>query len=125
VTRNGESANAVGVFPGIVLDIPAPDIGSARRFYEQVFGWTFDAAPEHAEWPSFSDGVTRGSLFQGEGSDSWPLVALRVVNLDRKIDEVLAAGGSIAREKWTLAAGSGALVRDPSSNLFGLWQAAT
>jgi len=117
-----QEPNSPGVYPDVVLDLPARDLAEARRFCETILGWEFDPRPTWPEWPSFSDGLTAGSLFSGEGSDERPLVAFRVVDIDAETSEIVTGGGSVVRPRWTLPDGSDVVVRDPSGSWLGLWR---
>ena len=88
-------ANSVAHF-----EIFASDVERARKFYEQVFGWSFEAAgPPNFYFivtgPESDPGLTRGLIAKRQGvAVQGPLNSFRCTISVRSIDESLAAIGA-------------------------------
>jgi predicted enzyme related to lactoylglutathione lyase len=104
--------------------INADDIGAARRFYEALFGWSFeDYAPGFSR-ASLADG--RVAAVQGRRSllPDGPTTGLEVTFEADDIDAIAAAveanGGTVLMPKAAIP-GVGELVffRDPGGNVAG------
>jgi uncharacterized protein len=112
--------------------ITADDVGRARRFYEQVFGWRFEA------WgpPDFylihtgdekNPGVQgllhkRREPVNGSGMLGYECT-IGVANIDQIIKAVETAGGKIAMAKFHIpTVGTGAYFNDTEGNFFGAMQ---
>jgi predicted enzyme related to lactoylglutathione lyase len=127
-----ESA-VVAAFPEGVpcwVDAQLPDVEAGKRFYGELFGWTF---PEEAGFPSRADldgepvaGLTPKS--DGRMPTVWTVYFATpdAVALTRRITE---AGGRIITEPVGAGAsgelGREALATDPEGAVFGLWQPGT
>jgi len=110
------------------FDIRAEDLATARRFYERVFGWTFQA------WgpPDFfmiwtgavhEPGAVHGSLSKryeprtGDEGHGWECT-ISVEDLDAIRTAILANGGKVVREDGEIV-GVGKLFHfaDPDGNV--------
>ena len=107
--------------------INADDVPRAKRFYEQVFGWTFNA------WgpPNFyitEDAGVRGALQKrrelvpGQRMISYECT-IAVASIDDTAKAVTANGGKTIMQKSVIP-GVGALMffQDPEGNVFGAIQ---
>src|ERR1700722_2446143 len=97
------------------IELPGPDITATKRFYGNVFGWTFtDYGPDYVAFES--NGRTGGfnaerKVVRGGG----PLVVLFAADLDAMEAKVKAAGAEIlSREEF--AGGRRFPLRDPNGN---------
>ncbi len=109
--------------------INVDDDGATRRFYEQAFGWTFEA------WgpPSFfhikrDDGEVPGPIgaLQARRDLAQDLrvtgyeCTIAVDDVDALLATTRAHGGEVLMDKTTIAGvGDLAWLRDPSGNVFG------
>ena len=105
--------------PGLLLDMPARDITAAKAFYRDVLGWVF-TRPD-VEYPEFGDGTFTGFLFESEGSEAWPLVVVRVRDIEEVLRRVEAHGGTITTRR-SMPGAETAIIHDPSGNRLGFWQ---
>ena len=106
------------------IEIPSKDREASRRFYEQVFGWTFMEIPGFDAYmiQTSPDGIesTIGSLGQNEGIVSFVLVK---GDMDERLRQVEAAGGSVVKPTESAeGVGSWAYVKDPEGHVFGFWK---
>lgn len=121
------------------FEIPADDLDRAKKFYEKSFGWKMKDWPmpdgstyvgvytgpvdDKNMWkePGFINGgmVKRGGNFPLEA----PTIAAIVQDLDKSLEKIKAAGGSVLMPK-TEVGGMGwyAYVKDPEGNVIGVWQ---
>ncbi|MET9130025.1 VOC family protein [Streptomyces antibioticus] len=123
------------------VDAQLPDVDAGRRFYGELFGWTF----EDAYGGSGSSGSSGGS--SGSGGAVWArLDGAVVAGLAPKTDgrmptvwtvyfatpdaratvrRIRGAGGQVVMDPYPVdGAGTAALASDPEGAVFGLWQAA-
>ncbi|WP_149179306.1 VOC family protein [Streptomyces sp. TRM49041] len=109
-------------------DVLLPDLEAGKRFYGELFGWTFaDAGETYGPYATaLSDGLRVAGLApkrDGRMPTAWGvyLATADAVALATRIRE---AGGQIITEPMRVgAAGITALAADPGGAVFGLWQA--
>lgn len=113
--------------------INANDVPRARRFYEQVFGWTISAwgPPEfyqistntHGEPPGVLGALQgRRELVAGQPTIGFECT-VSVASIDHTAKAVLANGGTVALPKSVIV-GVGTLMffKDTEGNVFGAMQ---
>jgi len=102
------------------LEFATTDIVSTKKFYGQVFAWTFkDHGPEYV---SFNDGSTRGGFQKvSDASPVGPLVVIYSTDLDAAKRKIVEAGGSIVREPFEFPGGRRFHFRDPGGNELAVW----
>lgn len=113
--------------------INADDVSRARRFYEQVLGWTFTAwgPPNFYQIATHAKGEPPGvlgalqgrrELVPGQRTIGFECT-IAVPSIDDTARAVLAHGGSVALAKSVIV-GVGTLMffRDPDGNVFGAMQ---
>jgi hypothetical protein len=116
------------------FEIHAGDPSRAIRFYERVFGWTFQKWEGPMDYwlittgPNDQPGIN-GGLIQRQGAvDGQALIAyvctVDVASIDESIETVQANGASIVVPKMPVP-GVGWLVycKDTEGNIFGMMQA--
>ncbi|CAN5540547.1 MAG: VOC family protein [Chloroflexi bacterium] len=110
------------------LEIPADDIGRARRFYEDAFGWTFSEVEGYPNYVMFhtAAGPQAGGGAIGErgvsaGNELRNYVG--VDSIDQALPRIEQLGGSVVQPKEEVP-GQGwyAVVNDPEGNKLGLWE---
>ncbi len=108
------------------IEFPATDIEATKRFYIQVFGWTFqDYGPDYT---SFHDGRLAGGFNTGAepaGSGGaktrGPLVVIYASSLEDTYAKVTKAGGKIVRETFGFPGGRRFHFSDPNGNELAVW----
>jgi predicted enzyme related to lactoylglutathione lyase len=106
--------------------INADDLPRARRFYEKVFGWSFQpwGPPDFFLIRTGESGVPGALQRRRELAPGRPMVGfectIAVDDVDRVAAAVRAQGGRILMEKSTIA-GVGDLIffQDPEGNIAG------
>ena len=108
------------------IELPATDIEATKRFYTQVFGWSFqDYGPDYT---SFFDGYLAGGFNKGAepagaaaGAIRGPLIVIYATSLEDVYEKVKAAGGKIVRETFGFPGGRRFHFADPNGNELSVW----
>ncbi|HEY5245082.1 MAG TPA: VOC family protein, partial [Acidimicrobiales bacterium] len=113
--------------PGVPcwVDTEQPDPGAARRFYGELFGWTFeDAVPAQAPGSyliASLDGEDVAAIAPGTGG-AWNTY-MAVDDADAVVRSVSTAGGAVLSEPADAGdGGRAAACADPAGAAFRLWQ---
>ncbi|MEU3292452.1 VOC family protein [Streptomyces longwoodensis] len=107
------------------VDAQLPDVDAGKRFYGELFGWSFEDAHGGSVWARL-DGEPVAALARkadGRMPTVWTVyfAAPDVTATARRID---AAGGQVVAAPFPVGElGAAALVTDPEGAVFGLWQA--
>jgi predicted enzyme related to lactoylglutathione lyase len=110
------------------FDIPSDDPERAKKFYADLFGWTFELVPAFqynlftTKNPDGSPGV-RGGLGKRMAPDQRMQNYFGVPSLDAAMAQVKNLGGKVVSPKRAVP-GMGYLANcmDTEGNSFGLWQ---
>jgi len=105
------------------IEFNVADIARSKRFYGDVFGWTFtDYGPTYSE---FTDGRLTGGFTTGEAvRPGGPLVILYGDDLAATRQRITAAGGRISRDEFTFPGGSRFHFTDLDGYELAVWAAA-
>lgn len=111
------------------LDIATDDPQKAKTFYEQLFGWRFQAPPGMTDYYLFETEDLDGQKGVGgglgkRGDPSQKISAyIGVENVDEYSKKVATLGGKVVTPKMTVPGwGYLAICLDTEGNTFGLWQ---
>lgn len=119
--------------PGLVtwVDLQTPDLHGARRFYGELFGWSFEGGDDPATG-YYTVARARGRMVAGMASmggeapppPTWS-VYIAVESADDAAKRVAAAGGQVLAGPMDVPGGAGRLAyfADPTGATFGVWQA--
>ena len=119
------------------FEIPADDVERARKFYQDVFGWSIVKEPqmgymmvqttetdEKTQMPR-EVGSINGGMIKREGKLKHPIVTLQVDDLDASLTGVKKAGGKVLVPKTEMGPiGWFGYFEDTEGNVMGVWQAA-
>jgi hypothetical protein len=116
--------------PTIVhFDLPAEDLARARKFYEGLFGWTFERPPAPMEYYLITTTGLDGSFGPGGGMGKRGAPDQRMTNyfgvpsLDQYLQKAKALGATVVMPKNTVPFfGYLAICVDTEGNPFGLWE---
>lgn len=102
------------------VELPATDVATTKRFYEEVFGWLFtDYGPDYT---SFEDGRLTGGLTKrdtvGQGG---ALIVIYANDLEAMEARVRGAGGQIVKPIFSFPGGRRFQFTDPSGNELAVW----
>ena len=105
------------------VEFPAPSADSfaaVKRFYQEVFGWSFqDWGEEYSD--TKDSGITFGFSAAPAHRPAGTLVVLFTADLERARERVIQAGGKIAREIVSFPGGRRFEYLDPAGNRLGVW----
>jgi len=104
------------------IELPMIKNSETKKFYQQVFEWEFtDWGPDYI---SFSGANIDGG-FNGVGdaeiSRPGVLVVLYAKDLDKKLEEVIQAGGEISKPTFEFPGGKRFHFLDPNGNELAIW----
>ncbi|MFF8913595.1 VOC family protein [Streptomyces sp. NPDC015032] len=107
------------------VDVQLPDLEAGKRFYGELFGWTFRAGDgPYAD--AFSDGKLVAALAakqDGRMPTAWG-VYFATDDIVASVARIRAAGGQVITDPVRAGrAGVLAQAADPGGAVFGLWQA--
>jgi predicted enzyme related to lactoylglutathione lyase len=105
------------------IEIPAKNLEATKEFFSRVFGWSFiDYGPEYS---SFSNQGVNGGFFKSDVSVSTEngsaLIVMYSDSIEKVLDKVAAAGGSIIKPVFSFPGGRRFHFSDPSDNEFAVW----
>lgn len=104
------------------LEFPASDLDATKQFFAKVFGWTF--VDYGADYSAFFNAGIDGGIYRADlRSDSDRGAALAVFfsdALEQTQEEVLAAGGSIAKPIFEFPGGRRFHFYEPSGSEFAV-----
>jgi predicted enzyme related to lactoylglutathione lyase len=103
------------------IEITVTDVDAAKAFYAAAFGWAFnDYGPDYAgiQGPGKEVGGLRRDADVRAGG---PLVILYSEDLERSVEAVTAAGGTIAQPISAFPGGRRFQFADPAGNELGVW----
>ena len=106
------------------LEIPATDVAGAAAFYQAVFGWNSRQGGDGSV--AFDDGVgeVSGTWVVGREPSRDPglIVSIMVDDMGSTLELVTSNGGTIVRGVGHDAPEITGWFRDPTGNIFGLYQ---
>jgi len=105
------------------IEMPAKDLTATKKFFSDVFGWTFvDYGPDYC---SFSNDGVDGGFFKSDLTASTStgsvLVVLYSAELEDTQTRVEASGGTIIKPIYSFPGGRRFLFTDPNGNEFAVW----
>ena len=105
------------------VELTVTDLGEAKRFYAEAFGWTFtDYGPDYAGIRTPRGEAEVGGLRAGkDAKPGGPLVLLYSADLDQSVEAVRNAGGRVVNGPYAFPGGRRFHFTDPSGNELGVW----
>jgi len=105
------------------VELPAADLGRAKRFYGDAFGWTFeDYGPDYC---AFNDGVMDGGFYRSplrSNSDQGAaLIVLYADDLEALEVKVKQAGGAVVKPIFRFPGGRRFHFTDTVGNELAVW----
>lgn len=112
------------------IEIPADDTARARRFYTDLFGWSFQDVPGYEGYHLFltpvgQDGVGGAVGQRGTSAPERLRTYVQVDSIDALLPRVAELGGRVAAEKQEVP-GQGwfAVLEDSEGNEIAVWESA-
>ncbi|MFB7245994.1 hydrolase [Streptomyces populi] len=127
-----ESAVVAGFSEGVPcwVDAQLPDVEAGKRFYGELFGWTFSEDPGPVGWAEL-DGEPVAALtpkLDGRMPTVWT-VYFATSDAEALTRRIVAEGGGVVSVPMAVGLsgelGTAALATDPEGAVFGLWQPGT
>lgn len=108
------------------FEIPADDEGRAKRFYSELFGWSFQETPGFEGYHMFRSGpgesggaIGKRGVMTGQSTRQY----VSVDSIDDAVAKVPGLGGEVVQSKTQVGEmGYSATVRDSEGSEIGLWQ---
>lgn len=104
------------------VEFASIDPDASRAFFEQVFGWQFQAyGPDYL---AFNDGRLDGGFYRSTApaaAEAGPLVVLYADDLVPVIERIRAAGGEIVKPVFGFPGGSRFHFREPGGTTLAVW----
>lgn len=106
------------------IELPAADISVAKKFYGDVFGWTF--VDYGLDYCAFNDGQTNGGfrradVFSATSQNGAVLIVLYADDLKATKERVIAAGAAILHDIYSFPGGRRFHFLDPNGNELAVW----
>jgi len=114
------------------FQVPADDVGRAKKFYQSLLGWKIEPATDledtSLQWQNIITGtpetgkMNEGGLYKRMGPG--PIMNFAVVeDVDRVLAKVEKLGGNIVMPKNEIKnVGTVAVIQDTEGNILGLWK---
>jgi len=109
------------------VEIPSDDVSSARQFFADVFGWTFEEMPmgesTYTMYQTRQGGIGGGIMTPPPGAPKQVVNYILVNDIAPVLEQVRRAGGDVVTPTMEVpGAGWLAHFTDPDGNVFGLWK---
>lgn len=118
-------ASAYGEGVPCWVDAQLPDVEAGKRFYGELFGWTFQEQRYGGAVWALKEGEPVAALAHktdGRMPTVWT-VYFATPDIEGLADRVWAAGGQVVTAPMPVGdLGTSALVTDPDGAVFGLWE---
>jgi predicted enzyme related to lactoylglutathione lyase len=103
------------------IELAVTDVAAAKAFYGAAFGWSFaDYGPDYAGIQSAGKEVG-GLRRDADVRRGGPLVILYSEDLDRSVEAVAAAGGTLVEAIYSFPGGRRFHFADPAGNELAVW----
>lgn len=105
------------------VEYPARDLAATKRFFQRVFGWSFE--DYGSDYAAFSGQGLDGGFFKSElaarTDQGSALVVFLSADLEATLGKVEAAGGEIVKPVFSFPGGRRFHFVEPSGNEFAVW----
>ncbi|ASP39153.1 glyoxalase [Bacterioplanes sanyensis] len=105
------------------VEFPARDLSATQTFFEQVFGWQFEAYGE--AYLAFSSGGTAGGFYHSDKASRMAngavLVVIQAEDLEACLARVEQHGGRISQAIFSFPGGRRFHFIEPSGNELAVW----
>ena len=112
----------------IHIDIPTDDLDRSKKFYSELFGWTFENPIPDTEFYLFAtkdlqgnEGIRGGMGARGEPGQSVTNY-IGVPSVNEYVKKIEQAGGKASTPMPVPGWGYLAMCEDTEGNAFGIWE---
>ncbi|MFG2354411.1 VOC family protein [Streptomyces sp. NPDC048521] len=129
MAENRASGNEEAYGEGVPcwVDAQLSDVEAGKRFYGELFGWSFQEAYGSSVWARLGDDrvASLAPKTDGRMPTVWT-VSFATSDAAALARRITAAGGQVVMAPFPVGdLGTAALAADPEGAVFGLWQAGT
>ena len=109
------------------IEIPVGDLGKAKKFFGNLFGWTFQDVPmgdsTYVIYTTREGSVGGGMWQRTEDSPKHPVNYILVNDIKAYEKKIVDAGGKVVMQETEIP-GFGSMLQftDPDGNLLALWK---
>jgi predicted enzyme related to lactoylglutathione lyase len=108
-----------------LFEIPADDPESLQKFYDEMFGWSFEKFPGAFRYYKIhmDQKIPRGGITARQDATHTPVNYVRVASLAKALEKATGLGAKIVVTRKAIP-GKGwyAVLLDPQNNRIGLWE---
>lgn len=120
--------------PIVHFEIPVNDMSRAKEFYTKTFGWQTNDMPEmnyvmvhttqvNEQQMPMTPGAINGGMMKKDEGTPYPILVIKVENLDNSLIKIQEAGCKIVLPKMQVGnMGWYARFVDTENNIIGVWQ---
>ncbi|MCG2589869.1 VOC family protein [Rhodohalobacter sulfatireducens] len=105
------------------IELPAIDIPATKKFFEEVFNWTFSDYGD--EYTAFSEERLEGGFYQSDKKSSTENGATLIIfysdDLEASERKIRKAGGRIIKPIFSFPGGRRFHFTEPSGNELSVW----
>jgi uncharacterized protein len=103
------------------IEFVSTDIQRSKRFYSEVFGWSFeDWGPDYISFSAPGAGID-GGFRSGEAPVGSPLVVLYATDLAATEQAIVAEGGAVTLATYSFPGGRRFHFADGAGNTLAVW----
>jgi predicted enzyme related to lactoylglutathione lyase len=105
------------------FEVPADDVERAKKFYEQLFGWGFQAPQEGYHVIDTGEGGVGGGMMQRPVPEHGITIYISVESVDEYLTKVESLGGTVVMPKTAVPTmGYFAHFLDSEGNALAIWE---
>jgi len=105
------------------FEIPADDMERAKKFYQQLFGWEFQAPQEDYHLIETGEGGIGGGMMKRAVPEQRITIYIGVESVDEYVAKVQSLGGTIIMPKTAVPTmGYFAQLLDTEGNALAIWE---
>jgi predicted enzyme related to lactoylglutathione lyase len=105
------------------VEFPAKDLGVAKAFFTEVFGWSFN--DYGSEYSSFSNQGINGGFYKADlvasADKGSALIVFYSQNLEQTMTKIEKAGGMVVKPIFSFPGGRRFHFTDPNGNEYAVW----
>lgn len=106
--------------PVVHFEIYGDDDSALRRFYSETFGWKMGIVPDDSYAMIDTGTGIRGGIAKKFDNGPGVMFYIQVPDINKYLDRITAAGGSVLLERTVSPVVITAMARDPEGNVIGL-----
>jgi len=105
------------------VELPAADLSTVKKFFEQAFDWQFD--DYGPDYTAFSNQGLDGGFFKSDLHSSTANGAALIVFYSEQLEDtqtnIINAGGKVSQDIFSFPGGRRFHFTDPNNNEYAVW----